>query len=66
MFKSLEDILKDNFGLKGDLCKKTGQYTQKGYIAYEKLIQLIYSLGDIIDIDTENIIKQLDNIEYEQ
>lgn len=64
-FVKLEDILKEYFGLKGNLCLESGQYTKKGHIAYERLIKLLYELDNIIDIDIDNIVTQLDNIEYD-
>lgn len=64
-FVTLEEILKENFGLKSDLCEEDGKFTENGYIAYEKLINLIKDLGNIIDIDVNNIVTQLDNIEFE-
>lgn len=64
-FVNLEEILKKYFGLKGNLCLADGKYTKNGYIAYEKLINLIQDLGNIIDIDVNNIVTQLDKIEFD-
>lgn len=64
-FVKLEDILKEYFGLKDNLCEETGKFTKNGYIAYEKLINLIQDLGNIIDIDVNNIVTQLDKIEFD-
>lgn len=64
-FVNLEEILKKYFGLKGNLCLADGKYTKNGHIAYEKLIKLLIDLSNIIEIDIDNVIIQLDNIEYE-
>jgi hypothetical protein len=64
-FVNLEEILKKYFGLKGNLCLTDGKYTKNGHIAYEKLIKLLIDLSNIIEIDIDNVIIQLDNIEYE-
>lgn len=64
-FVTLEEILKENFGLKDDLCENNGHFTNEGSICYEKLVKMINDLGKIIDIDTEDMITQLDKIEYD-
>jgi hypothetical protein len=64
-FSSLETILRKYFKLKDNLCEEDGKFTENGYIAYEKLINLIQDLGNIIDIDVNNIVTQLDKIEFD-
>ena len=55
--KTLEDILQD-FGLTGSI----DDNSIETYKIYEKLIEFIYDIGDLTDIDMERVIVELDEI----
>ena len=76
MFKSLEDILKEYFGCKGNAFLKKPReiydgtyeyFTKSGSNAYSKLVSLIEDLGALDAFDgtratAEDIIENLDEI----
>lgn len=45
--------------------KKNGFLSQSGIKAYEKLVSILYNISYITPMPIENIIKDLDKIEYE-
>lgn len=60
--RTLEEILQHFFN-----CKKpfnnNGEFTKSGSKAYGKLIELIYNVGNLCDVDVNNdIVEKLDNI----
>lgn len=69
---TLEDILKKYRFLpkrKNAFLKKVkivdelpGYCTVNGAIAYEKLISLLYDIGELVNIDVNNIVDELDYI----
>jgi len=68
---TLEDILQNYLGLKGSLWsleEKYGQeriWTPEGYMAYEKLTDLIYDLSKVTNTFNANeVIDDLDEIEF--
>lgn len=64
--KSLEEILQEYFGCKGDAFNKDGRFSDEGICAYDKLERLIYYLSCLgIGIDYDKVITELDKIEYE-
>lgn len=54
----LEELEKDNEGYKQP-------FTDSGIIAYGKLIDILYAVGDLTDTDMENIVETLDSIANE-
>lgn len=64
--KTLEDILMDLGadkpffdGVEDDVCSSL---TEEGSAAYNRLIELLYSVGQLTNVDMEPVIKELDSI----
>ena len=55
----LEELEKDNEGHKQP-------FTDSGIIAYGKLIDILYAVGNLTDTDMENIVETLDSIANEE
>lgn len=68
---TLEDLLQKHFGLNGNLVDDCGQFTQNGAVAYGKMTDFIFDLGNhvrlhISDNTGKEIIKLVDIFdEYE-
>lgn len=58
---TLEKILQDYFNSKKPLNKK-GDFTESGSRAYGDLTSLIYGLGNLIEIDVNEVIERLDHV----
>lgn len=64
--KTLEDILMDLGadrpffdGVEDGVCSP---FTEEGAAAYDRLTELLYSVGQLTNVDMEPVIKELDNI----
>lgn len=64
--KTLEDILMDLGadrpffdGVEDEVCSPL---TEEGTAAYNRLIELLHSVGQLTNVDMEPVIKELDNI----
>lgn len=67
--KTLEDILMDLGANKPflDEAEETedgtiNPFTKEGTVAYDRLIELLHSVGRLTNVDMEPVIKELDNI----
>jgi hypothetical protein len=59
----LESILKNFCGEKAKIFKKNGDFTEKGYKAYTKLIQILYDVESITgNFNVSSIVDELDKI----
>lgn len=68
---TLEEVLQNYFGLNGSLwldedkCTQEKRWTQEGYVAYNRLTDLIYDLAKITDtFEPNEVIDDLDKLEY--
>lgn len=59
----LEDLLQTYFGLSGPLCATDGRYTDKGHAAYQRLIRLLYAVGEVAGENVDRVVARLDQIE---
>lgn len=59
--RTLEEILQHFFGCKKPF-RTDGAFTCKGSIAYGKLTELLYNIGNLTEIDMNDIVETLDNI----
>lgn len=55
----LEKVEVDNDGHKQP-------FTESGAIAYQKLIEVLYAVGELTETDMENIVETLDSIANEE
>lgn len=58
----LEDILKKYFNCKEDMFNAEGGLTKKGAKIYNKLIGLLYEVGELTEVDVNEIVDNLDFI----
>lgn len=59
----LESILRSICGEKAKIFKKNGDFTEEGYEAYKKLIQILYDVESITgNFNVSSIVDELDKI----
>lgn len=63
--RSLEEVIQHFFGVKRVFRRKDGEFTSIGARAYEKLIELLYNVGNLTSTDMNSIIETLDEITHE-
>jgi len=58
---TLEEILQEYFKCSKPF-RKDGSFTYRGAKAYNKLVGLVYALGTFTSVDSEKVVRQLDEI----
>lgn len=59
--RTLEEILQHFFGCKKPF-RTDGELTCKGSAAYGNLVELLYNLSNLTEIDVNDMVETLDNI----
>lgn len=60
--RSLEEVIRHFFGVQRVFHKKDDDFTNAGARAYEKLIELLYNVGNLTQTDMNDIVDTLDMI----
>ena len=63
--RSLEEVIQHFFGVRRVFRKKDGEFTKVGANAYEKLIELLYNVGNLTSTDMNDIVDTLDEITHD-
>ena len=63
--RSLEEVIQHFFGVRRVFRKKDGDFTSVGGRAYERLIELLYNVGNLTSTDMNGIVDKLDEITHE-
>ena len=63
--RSLEEVIQHFFGVKRVFRKKDGEFTNAVAKAYEKLVELLYNVGNLASSDMNDIVDTLDLITQE-
>ena len=60
--KTLEEIIKHQYGIKRVFRKSDGEFTKAGARAYKQLVEFLYDIGNIAVHDVNDIVETLDYI----
>lgn len=63
--RSLEEVIQHFFGVKRVFRKKDDEFTAAGEKAYEKLVELLYNVGNLTSTSMTEIVDKLDEITHE-